>query len=89
METGYHSSPINYGGEVILTAFEPDNSTLTYQERLYFHSYQYAQTWSYNSDHLTLPVTSTRSIHVEVAPDVTDGLLTRTIINIKVTAYRM
>ena len=59
-----------------------------YSERLILHPYKEATTWSYNSDHLTLPVLSGRSIDVEVAPDA-NGQLGNVAVTVKVMAYRI
>ena len=65
-----------------------DTNELPYSERLILHPYQGASTWSYNSDHMTLPVLSGRSIDVEVAPDA-NGQLGNVAVTVMVVAYRI
>ena len=59
-----------------------------YWERLVLHPYLNAPTWSYNSDHMTLPVLSGRSLHVEVTPDA-NGKLENVDVTVEVVAYRI
>ena len=79
---------MDHTAEVILSAIEPTDSALTYEERVVFHPYRYANTWTYNSDHITLPITSTRSAHIEIIPDA-NVLHDGTRITVQVVAYRI
>ena len=65
-----------------------DTGEFPYSEDLMLHPYKDATTWSYNSDHMTLPVLSGRSINVEVTPDA-NGQLGNVAVTVKVVAYRI
>ena len=56
-------------------------------QRLTMHPYQEARTWSYNSDHLTLPVTHKMNVHVKVSPDV-NGQLHNACVTAQIVGYR-
>ena len=65
-----------------------DTNESPYSERLILHPYKGASTWSYNSDHMTLPVLSARRIDVEVTPDA-NGRLGNVGVTVEVMAYRI
>ena len=80
-QDGWHKDKIDDTGHFEFSTYV-ENGTIT--RRLFFHAYQGATGWSYNSDNITLPVEKDRTVYAEVDFAKTYGIQCR----VKVVGYR-
>ena len=83
---------MDYKAAVVVTSMantnvkRADEQSPPYSQKLLLHSYHGVKTWSYNSDHMTLPALD--KIHVEVTPDA-NNRLDKVAVTVEVVGYRL
>ena len=91
MASGYQPPSVDWQTDVLVYTQQPeDKKQVKFTKKVLLHAYSGATVWSYNSENISLPITSDRAIYIELQ-DLPNDLVKEEGINItaQVEGYTM